>query len=84
MPKEFVVITSMEDTKINEIVVRAFEENNGRVSLEELTRRLVEGIKFDPVIKFSESDSRFDSYRNLDLYVYELKEGVVYRFPPIS
>jgi len=83
MPKEFVVIIGMEDTKINKIVVRAFEENNGRVSLEELTRRIVEGIKFDPVRILSEGDPNLDMYRTCNFYEYELKDGVVHRFPPI-
>ena len=83
MSKEFVVITGMEDTEINKLVVRAFEENNGRVSLEELSRRLLEGIKFNPVIVLRENDPRIQDCREGNSYVYELKDEIVYRFPPI-
>ena len=81
MPREFAVIIGMENEKIDEIVVRAFEENNGRVPLEELTRRLVKGIKFDPIIVLSEGDPKLDECRGCNCYEYELKDGIIYRFP---
>jgi hypothetical protein len=84
MTKEFVVVTGMEDRKINTIVIRAFEENNGKVALDELARRLLEGIKFNPLKVYGEDDPRLKSYRECDAYVYELKDGIVYRFPPIT
>ena len=84
MPKEFVVITNMmDDEKTNKIVIRAFEENNNQAHLGELIRRLVEEIEFSPVVIYRENDPRLQSYREQNFYVYEIKDGVVYRFPPI-
>ena len=77
--REFVVITSLHDDKIDSIIDRTFKQHGKRVPLQILEEKLLEEVKYQPFVIYNQRDPLLKVQRENGFRVYRFKDGVVYR-----